>query len=258
MMIVGFIGSGNMAAAMARGWASSDRRAPSRLLFTDAGSGRARALAEETGGEAMPGNRELVEASDAVVLAVSPGQLDAVAGEIEPPDLLLSLLGATPLARLTGAFPGVDVLRLMPNLGVEVGKGVICVAKGGVETGAKREKVFESLSALGEVIELEDRLLDAATAMMGCSPAYFAEVAQALADVGAAQGLEPEAALRMVSLSMAGTADLLGRRTPFEISTEVAHPGGSTEAGLEALETSGGPAAFRAAGEASLRRMAGE
>lgn len=256
-MIVGFIGSGNMAAAMARGWAAGERHSPSRLLFTDSGSGRARALAEETGGEAMPSNRELVEASDAVVLAFSPRQLDEIAGEIEAPELVLSLLGATPLSRLMAAFPGVDVVRLMPNLGVEVGRGVICVAEGGVEAGSKREKVFESLSALGEVIELEDRLLDAATAMMGCSPAYFAEVAQALADVGAGAGLEPEAALRMVSLSMAGTADLLARRTPFEISTEVAHPGGSTEAGLEALEAKGGPGAFKAAGEASLKRMAG-
>lgn len=257
-MIVGFIGSGNMAAAMARGWASAGPDGPSRMVFTDAGSGRAGALAGETGGEAVATNQELVEKSDVVVLAVSPSQLDQVAAEIDAPDLVLSLLGATPLARLTAAFPGVDVLRLMPNLGVEVGKGVICVAEGGVEAGAKRSEIFRSLGALGEVIELDDGLLDAATAMMGCSPAYFAEVAQALADVGAERGLEPEVALRMVALSMAGTADLLARRTPFEISTEVAHPGGSTEAGLEALEKSGGSGAFRAAGEASLKRMAGE
>ena len=257
-MIVGFIGSGNMAAAMARGWADGRPDSPSRLLFTDAGSGRARALARETGGEAMESNQALVEASDVVVLAVSPGVLDQVATEIESPGMLFSLLGATPLARLTAAFPQVDVLRLMPNLGVEVGKGVICVAEGGVEEGPRREEAFSSLRALGEVIELEDALMDAATALMGCSPAYFAEVAQALADVGTERGLDPEAAVRMVSLSMAGTADLLARRTPFEISTEVAHPGGSTEAGLEALEEGGGPEAFRAAGRASLERMAGE
>lgn len=257
-MIVGFIGSGNMAAAMARGWAAGRPDSPSRLLFTDAGSGRARALAEETGGEAMASNEELVEASDAVVLAFSPGLLDEIVPGIGAPNLVLSLLGATPLSRLTAAFPEVDVLRLMPNLGVEVGKGVICISEGGIEAGAKRAGVFRSLAALGEVIELEDSLMDAATAMMGCSPAYFAEVAQALADVGSDSGLDPEIALRMVSLSMAGTADLLARRTPFEISTEVAHPGGSTEAGLEALEAGGGPDAFRSAGQASLSRMAGK
>ena len=255
-MVVGFIGSGNMAAAMARGWAKAGPGSPSAMLFTDSGSGRARSLASETGGKALASNSELIESADVAVLAVSPRHLDDVAGEIEAPRLLLSLLGATPLSRLTAAFPDSDVLRLMPNLGVEARKGVICVAEGGVEAGRERDRVFEMLTTLGEVIELDESLMDAATAMMGCSPAYFAEVAQALADVGSSEGLDPEAALRMVSLSMAGTAELLAMRTPFEISTEVAHPGGSTEAGLEALEEEGGATAFRAAGEASLRRMA--
>jgi len=256
-VIIGFIGSGNMAAAMARGWQAAEAGAPSKMLFTDSGSGRARALAEETGGEALVSNLELVQSSDVVILAVSPGQLDQVAGEIGSPTMLLSLLGAVPLERLTKAFPESDVLRLMPNLAVEVGKGVICVAEGGVDSVRGRDRIFPALEALGEVIELEDALMDPATAMTGCSPAYFAEVAQALADVGSSNGLDPEIAVRMVGLSMAGTAELLTRRTPFEISTEVAHPGGSTEAGLEALEDEGGSRAFRAAGEASLDRMAG-
>lgn len=256
-MIVGFIGSGNMAAAMARGWQAGGEGAPSRMLFTDSGSGRARALAEEVGGEAMPSNSELVESSDLVVLAVSPSQLDEVSSDIGSPSILLSLLGAVPLERLIAAFSGSDVYRLMPNLAVEVGAGVICVAEGGATEGANRTEVLSALEVLGEVIELDDSLMDPATVMMGCSPAYFAEVAQALADVGSSNGLEPETAVRMVGLSMAGTAELLARRTPFEISTEVAHPGGSTEAGLEALEEEGGSRAFRAAGEASLDRMSG-
>ena len=99
--------------------------------------------------------------------------------------------------------------------------------------------------------------MDAATALMGCSPAYFATVAAALADEGSSEGLDPETAVRLVAESMAGTAALLGNRTPFEISTAVAHPGGSTEAGLEALEREGGAAAFRSAARASLDRMRG-
>ncbi|MFM9076805.1 MAG: pyrroline-5-carboxylate reductase family protein [Solirubrobacterales bacterium] len=254
-MIVGFVGSGNMAGAMARGWAGGGEGSPSQMLFTDAGSGRAAALADETGGEALGSNSELVARSDIVVLAVSPGHLDAVAGDLDSPGVLLSLLGATPLERLCGLFPGTDVLRLMPNLGVEVRKGVICVSEGGSDVKGLREQAFRALEVLGEVIELDEALMDPATAIMGCSPAFFADVAQALADVGTANGMEPEAALRMVALSMAGTADLLAQKTPFEISTEVAHPGGSTEAGLKALEAAGGPEAFRAAGDASLERM---
>lgn len=254
-MIIGFIGSGNMAGAMARGWASGADGSPGRMLFTDAGSGRARQLAEETGGEALADNGELVDASDAVVLAVGPSQMQAVADSVPHPEVLLSLLGATHLESLREAFPESGILRLMPNLGVEINQGVICVAEGGLEDRALRDRLYRALGVLGTVFELDDALMDAATAVMGCSPAYFAQVAGALAEAGVEEGLSPDDALRMVGESMAGTAALLARRTPFEISTAVAHPGGSTEAGLDALEDHGAREAFRSAAQASLSRM---
>lgn len=257
-MVIGFLGAGNMAAAMARGWARAGDGAPSKMLFTDGGSGRAAALAEEVGGNAIADNGELVEASDVVVLAFSPGQLEEIATDLEPTETVVSLLGATPLDRLRDAFPATGIIRLMPNLGVEVGKGVICVAEGGPETASTHGRVFAALECLGKVVELDDSLMDAATALMGCSPAYFAKVAQALAEVGVEEGLPPDVAIEIVGESMAGTAGLLAQRTPFEISVSVAHPGGSTEAGLEALEAEGGTDAFRAAAEASLRRMRGQ
>ena len=254
-MVIGFLGAGNMAAAMARGWASAGNEGPSKMLFTDGGSGRAAILAAEVGGEALSSNRELVAASDVVILAFSPGQLGEIAAELEPPEVVVSLLGATPLDRLSESFPEAGVIRLMPNLGVEVGKGVICVAEAGPESPVAHGRIFSALELLGSVVPLKDSLMDAATALMGCSPAYFAQVAQALADVGAEEGLPPDVAIEIVAESMAGTAELLGRRTPFEISVAVAHPGGSTEAGLEALEAHGGMGAFQAAAVASLERM---
>ncbi|HTU14239.1 MAG TPA: pyrroline-5-carboxylate reductase [Solirubrobacterales bacterium] len=256
-MIVGFIGSGNMAAAMARGWASSERDAPSKMLFTDSGSGRASALAEEVGGEAVQGNAELVRASDFVVLAMKPNGLDAVAESLPVPRAILSLLGATKVSRLTELFPDSTVLRLMPNLGVEAGRGVIAVAD---PENTDREIVadaFTLLGSLGSVVELPDEQMDAATAVMGCSPAYFAVVADALARAGVAEGLDPEVSLHMVAESLAGTAELLKRRTPFEIQVAVASPGGSTEAGLKGLKEARGAQAFEAAAEASLARMRG-
>lgn len=254
-MVIGFLGAGNMAAAMARGWAIADGRGPSKMVFTDAGSGRAAVLAAEVGGEALPTGEDVVAASDVVILAFSPGQLEAVASGLEVPGTVVSLLGATPLSRLREAFPDTGVIRLMPNLGVEVGRGVICVAEGGPEIPSVHDAIFPALEALGHVVPLDDSLMDAATALMGCSPAYFAQVSQSLADVGVGEGLPPETAIGIVAESLAGTAELLGRRTPFEISVAVAHPGGSTEAGLEALEKEGGLEAFRAAAEASLMRM---
>ena len=246
-----------MAAAMARGWAGAEKNSPAKMLFTDSGSGRATALAEEVGGTAVATNEELVRGSDVVVLAVKPASLEGLAASLPAPRAVLSLLGATPLARLASEFPESTVIRLMPNLAVEVRAGVICMA----DPEGADEKIVTAcrqlLESIATVYELPDDEMDVATAVMGCSPAYFAVVAEALGKEGAAGGLEPDVAIRMVGESMAGTAALLQQRTPFEIETAVASPGGSTEAGLEALAAAGGAEAFRMAFEASLARMRG-
>ncbi len=96
------------------------------LLFTDSGSGRAGELATEVGGEAVESNVELAERADVVVLAVKPAKLDEVAAELAEAKTVVSLLGATSLERVRGAFPGAEVVRVMPNVGVEVREGVLC------------------------------------------------------------------------------------------------------------------------------------
>ena len=245
-MIVGFIGSGNMAAAMARGWAGE----LDSMLFSDSGSGRAAALAAELGGEALA-NEEVAARADLVVLAVKPGKLEEVAPQLGAVRRLISILGAVPLARLRELLPGAEVLRVMPNVGVEVRQGVICVA------GDAGPEVRAQLELLGHVVDLPDEQFDEATAIIGCAPAYVALAVEALADAGAAAGLDPELARELVVETTAGTAELLRERHPADVRKAVASPGGSTEAGLEALDREGARAAFEAAVEASLARMRG-
>jgi pyrroline-5-carboxylate reductase len=245
-MIVGFIGSGSMAAAMARGWFGELEG----MLFSDSGSGRAAELAAQLDG-AVASNTEIAARADMVVLAVKPAALEAVAPELAGARQLVSVLGATSLERLSLAFPETNVLRVMPNLGVQMRRGVLCVAgEAGAETRA-------ALKVLGYVVELPDEDFDAATAIMGCAPAYMAVTVEALVDAGAAAGLDPDLALKLVVETNAGTAELLRNRPPTSIRKAVASPGGSTEAGLEALEREGVRRAFEAAVEASLERMRG-
>lgn len=235
-----------MAAAMARGWAGE----LGGMLFSDSGSGRARALAEELGGEAV-GNAELAERSDVLVLAVKPAKLAEVAPQLETATQVVSVLAATPLARLREALPGADVLRVMPNVGVEVGRGVLCVA------GDASAELRAALALLGHVVEIGDEQFDEATAIMGCAPAYLALAVEALADAGAQAGLDADLARELVVETTAGTAELLRVRHPADVRKAVTSPGGSTEAGLEALDREGARAAFLAAVEASLERMRG-
>lgn len=246
-MIVGFCGSGSMAAAMARGL----RGQVDGMLFTDGGSGRAVELANELGGEAVASNQELAERADVVVLAVKPAKLEDAAAELSGARVVVSLLGATSLQRLRGAFAGAEVVRAMPNVGVEARKGVLCVA-GSDHAGAR-----EMLEGLGRVFDLPDSQFDAATAVMGCAPAYLALAVEAIADAGAADGLDAELARELVVETAVGTAELLRTRHPADLRGAVASPGGSTEAGLEALDREGAREAFEAAVRASLERMRG-
>lgn len=245
-MIVGFIGSGSMAAAMARGWEGEF----DSMLFSDSGSGRAAALAGELGGEAVS-NEEAAERADLLVLAVKPGKLEAVAPQLRRAREVISMLAIVPLARLRSALPDARVLRLMPNVGVEVRRGVLCIA------GEASPEAREKLALLGRVVELPDQQLDAATAAFGCTPAYFALTIEALAEAGAAAGIEPGLARELVVETAAGTAELLRDHQPAALRQAVASPGGATEAGLEALAREGAGAAFAAAVEASLEKMGG-
>lgn len=255
-MRVGFIGAGSMASAMARGWANGFG-GPDQMLFSDAGSGRAGELARETGGGAVDSNREVAERSDLVVLAVKPAMLATVAAEAAAAPAVLSMLGATPLNRVVAAFPKAAAFRVMPNVAVEVRKGVLCFEAPAGAPAEVARSVREMLEVLGHLVEIEDRDFDAATAVMGCGPAYLALAVEAIAEAGAADGLDPEFSRNLVIETTSGTAELLRLRHPADIRAAVASPGGSTEAGLDALERHGARQAFAAAVQASLERMRG-
>src|SRR6266550_2716600 len=132
-MRVGFVGSGNMAGGLARGWAAArgEPGAPEAMLFADADHERARKLAEEVGGEAVEGNVAVADGSDLVVLAVKPNVLDEVAADlVQSGTPVLSILAGTSLKALHEALPGIDLVRVMPNLGAQLRQAVLCVVYG--------------------------------------------------------------------------------------------------------------------------------
>lgn len=256
-MVVGFVGSGNMVAAMAHGWAAGDS-GPSEMLFTDSGSGRAAALADQVGGTALETNSQLAVRSDLVVLGFKPKDLEAIAPSIQDADVVVSLLAGTSVKRISEAFPNSEPIRLMPNLGVRKRRGVVCFTPGPGVSPDVAQRTRSLLEALGHVVQIADEDVDAATAVMGCTPAYLAVVAEAIAEAGAEAGLHVDVALSIFLHTMSVTADLLRDQSPRELRRAVASPGGSTEAGLEALAREGGAEAFTEAVNASLRRMRGE
>jgi pyrroline-5-carboxylate reductase len=240
-MQVGFIGAGNMARALARGWGDP-------VLCTDSGSGRARALAAELGGEAVETNRELAERADVVILAHKPAQLAEVAWEAAgAAKSVVSLLARTPQADVRSAYPGLPVFRVEPNTAVEVRRGVLAFAEPDVQLDdGLHERVKELFGRLGTVVEVPERLMGVAGAVSGVGPAYWALLAEAWVDAAVRRGMPAALASRLVTETMAGSAELLRARDgdTLAMRREVASPGGTTARGLAALERGGVRAAF--------------
>jgi pyrroline-5-carboxylate reductase len=239
--MIGLIGAGNMARALARGWGEP-------VLATDGGSGRAAALVAELGGETPGSNAELAERADLVVLACKPYQLDDVAREASAARRVMSVLGGTDAARLRSAFPDAEVYVTMPNTPVEVRRGIIIVAQ---ETPLP-DDIRALLDRLGSVVVLPERLMGTATATTGVAPAYVALVAEAMVDAAVKHGLKADLAAELVIGVLAGSAELLRARggDTLAMRREVTSPGGTTARGLAALEHAGLRTAFLDAMEA--------
>jgi pyrroline-5-carboxylate reductase len=242
--MIGLIGAGNMARALARGWGEP-------VLATDGGSGRAAALVAELGGETPGSNAELAERADLVVLACKPYQLDEVAREASAARRVMSVLGGTDAARLRNAFPDAEVYVTMPNTPVEVRRGIIIVA----EETPLPDDVRALLDRLGSVVVLPERLMGTATATTGVAPAYVALVAEAMVDAAVKHGLKADLAAELVIGVLAGSAELLRARggDTLAMRREVTSPGGTTARGLAALEHAGLRTAFLDAMEAVKR-----
>ena len=246
-MRLGLIGAGNMASALARGIGEP-------ALVADIDAAKARALADQLGGEAVDSNAELAERADAVVLCHKPKQLDEVAAEVAGhARVVVSILAATSTEQLEAAYPGVPVYRFIPNIPAEVRQGVLCYVPGTRAADGPEQEILELFGRAGAIIPLSSEpQIEPAMALMSCGPAFMALVAESFAQAGAAHGLEADEALRMTVETMAGTAAYL-RAHDYDtgaVKVRVATPGGTTERGLIALEEQGLADVCRAAVDA--------
>ena len=234
-----------MASALARGIGAP-------VLAHDIDSAKAEALAAELGGEALGNGTEVAERADVVVLCHKPQQLAEVAEQIRP-RAVASILAATTTAQIEDAYPGIPVYRFLPNMPVEVRKGMLCYVPGRLASEGPEKELLELFGRAGTILRVDDEpLLEPAMALMSCGPAFMALVAESFADAGAEHGLTPDDAMRMVVETMGGTAAYLGGHgwDAEGLRQRVATPGGATERGLIRLEEEGLRGVCRAAVDA--------
>ena len=200
-----------------------------------------------------------VDACSTVILAVKPDLIRVVAGQAAGRwggKLVLSVAAGVRLADLTQWLGTDRVIRVMPNTPALVGRGAAGFVCGSGTTTADRQEANEILSAVGIAVEVTEKQLDAVTGLSGSGPAYVCVIIEALADGGVLAGLPRDVALRLATQTVLGTAEMVAStgRHPAELKDAVASPGGTTIAGLRALEQNGLRAALIEAVAAATAR----
>ena len=257
---IGFIGCGNMGGALAR--AAAKRADASGFMYSSASGEKARALAAELGGRAVS-NVEIAENCGLMFLGVKPKYLRGVMVEVAPAlkkrgggFVLCSMAAGVTIdsvQQMTGE--AVPVIRIMPNTPVLVGCGMTQYALRGVTRG-QEEAFLDLLAESGELDLLPESLIDAASAVSGCGPAFFFLALEGLADGGVAAGLPRDKALRYAAKTLEG-AGRLALETgahPGALKDGVTSPGGSTIQGVRMLERAGVRSAFFEAAAAAYEK----
>ena len=240
MFDLGFIGCGNMGGALVKAAA----RGGARIALYDLDEEKVNVLCAQTG--AMATSLEfLVQESRYVMLGVKPYQLMDLCKQLKPlarpGQVFVSMAAGVEVSRIEAALPGAAVIRIMPNTPCAVGAGLITYCVGAHCPHVAVEEFLRLLGGAGEFDALDEHLIDAASAVAGCGPAFAAMFIEALADGGVQCGLPRAKALKYAQQMLLGTAKLAleGGEHPGQMKDSVCSPGGSTIAGVAKLEEKG-------------------
>ena len=238
-MRVAILGCGVMGSAFARKF----HEAGHSLIIYDSNLEKLGALAAELDIDVAKNAKEAAHSSDFVLLAIKPKDLKAVAhaiGRLEG-QVICSILAGVSLGELKRTFPGCEVVRSMPNLAISEGEGVIALAQDPELPHWVIEKVEHLMEGLGLVLWTEEAKTDAITALCGSGPAFVLSVLEAMVESGIMMGLAADEAQKLAIQTMQGALSMLKERKehPAELRWKICSPGGTTIAGILALEESG-------------------
>lgn len=257
----GFIGMGNMAQAMAEGFITSGKVTAESIFAYAPNQEKLKNNAQRLGFIPCASLKELSESCDTLIMACKPYQIEDVLKELGKSELkgknLLSIAAGWGFEAYAAHIDCSEtaVQYIMPNTPVAVGKGTFLMEETNSLTDEDRLTITDILSELGTVITIPSRLMDAATAVSGCGPAFFDMVIEAIADGAVKNGIGRKTAYELACATMAGTAELMLKTGlhPGELKDRVCSPGGTTIKGVAALEESGIRSAFIKAIDAVIK-----
>jgi pyrroline-5-carboxylate reductase len=237
-------GCGNMAGAMLRGWIASGIEPDRFHIVKPTATGLPDGV-HYYANVADAAAKKDVAKFDIMLLGIKPQMLGALAaqagGLLSPQSTVISILAGAQCRDLQCYFPGAHIIRLMPNLAVEIGKSPLGLWADGL-TSTQHMRLNAWLSPLGTPVWLNaENQMDALAALAGCGPAFLYRFIDALAQAGASLGLDPAQSAQL-ALSMTEGAALLAahaHETPAQLAARVSSPGGMTQAGLDVLDDDG-------------------
>jgi pyrroline-5-carboxylate reductase len=243
---IGVIGAGKIGSAIARGILRAGLAKKENVMASDVSDELRQAIARDLDIKVTPDNGALCDFAEIIILAVKPQIVDpvarAIAKKLGKSKLLVSVAAGVPLGRIeTHLERGARVVRVMPNIPCVIGAGAAGFAGGGHATAADLEKVGAILNSFGVGLAVEEKYLDAVTGLSGSGPAYVFLFMEALADGGVQVGLSRDVALKLAMQTVYGAARMAleSNKHLSELKDEVTSPGGTTIAGLYAMEQNG-------------------
>ena len=241
---LGIIGGGVMGEALLSRLVAQGTYAADAIRVGEPTAARCKLLQQTYGITAIADNQAVLQASDVLLLAVKPQIFPTVAATLSPQNqgqLVVSIMAGVPLQALEASFEGQPMIRAMPNTPATVGAGMTAIAAGTHATAKHMEVAQQLFAAVGDVVQVPESLMDAVTGVSGSGPAFVALVVEAIADGGVAAGLPRAIAQRLALQTVRGTAELLQTTDlhPAVLKDRVTSPGGTTIAGVAALEKAG-------------------
>lgn len=245
--MLGFIGAGNMAGALARGAVKAGALPATRICASDLAQGLLdRLSADLPGVQTYSDNAEVASHANLIVIAVKPDVVPIVLRQIAPvvtrDHCVVSIAAGVTIGAMQEHLPAdTRLIRVMPNTPCLVGESAAAYAAGPAATVEDRQAVETIFSSVGEVMEVKEGLLDAVTGLSGSGPAFVFQFIEALADGGVRAGLPRSVAMRLAAQTVRGAATMVLEtgKHPGELKDMVTSPGGTTIAGVHALEDRG-------------------
>ena len=252
MKKIGFIGAGNMGSALAKAAVKSG----ASVCIYDKDAEKAQALANEINAKFME-NNAIAEMCDFIFLAVKPNIIPIAMSEIETSlkknknATLVSMAAGVAIEGIADPDKKYPIIRIMPNTPASVGEGLILWCRNACVSDEALASFLEVMAPAGVLLEIDESKIDAASAVSGCGPAFAYMFIEALADGGVECGLARADAQMLAAQTILGAAKMVleSGKHPGELKDAVCSPGGSTIAGVAALEDG----AFRATAASAVR-----